>query len=1217
MAVDDSNHQRRNLRRNVFYTSYVGVSVLVLLFGLDTIYTGTENAATESLRRNHQRRRLDLQVGEIDTGDKIQEQEEPSAAPTMGSTMEPSMEPSTMEPSTGPSTSPSTLEPTIPEASMAPSPLPTMPPSVAPSMGPSMEPSMGPSVVPSMAPTGDVEEARCQQVIHVFARRDQWMTDEEREEKHKFQAVDYDSFFRASGDLFWHDFVQQDIGNKLLPPELLNSTELQSKQLEAKSLWTWVVGDLHLFNLETFDDLDFNIVLGPGTYDEAAIYDFQIDIIRFAVSAIYYGKQMGWDDGVMETAVKKFANQYLDNVINYVGNEDANLFQLKRETATGVLGAFLEVILEEKGMDAHFDEFTELEGEMRSFLKGEQGDPHASSRLTTIPESKEEEIKNAFTAMHYGASLTKVGWKINGWNESDSSILDVAARFDDTDIPSLGLERYYIFLNASFDGDPVILDLKEQPEPAVNFALSEEDLAWYKTLFTNSAEQVVQGQRQTTAYTDKYLGWILLSDGAGGVKPFSVRRHSPWRESPKFLGDLTTKEVVLVMQSMAKMISTIHTRGSVAKQPGDFKHVIEALFTDPRKKGEWARGVLDLASSMYIQSVTDFECFQDYIYRHRRIEDIDESNSSLLSEEDALDVDEDLDSSSDEVNSIDISDAEAVLESSVDESLSDEDDVSVTTEDWAGDENDEDVTGEEETSSINEDGDSDMDEEEEDTGLGLSSSGPTSYPTAGPTSGPTVTPPLGLANIGERCDFVVSKFEERDSWMTAGKRKERYTVQVEDFTSYLRSSNHVFLQDFLGEEIGGKLLASVSEDAMLPGSSPVSPKSTWTWISGDQHLENFGAYKNRHGDVVFGMNDFDEAVIFDFQYDLLRIMVSALTRSEHYDVCKEEIDYALSEFTKTYITSILGYVGNEDALLFELTKETSEGEIYYHLVDVIDDEGVEKQRRKFTTAEWEIEEVRFKKGTMEKPHDSSSLAAVSDALEQEIRDAFTALGYGATMLHMGWNVPSWRVEGHFYEVLDVAARLESGTASYGVDRYYVLLHEMGTEELIILDVKQQPEPYMTQVFSEDDNAWYDATFPNTAARVIAAERRLTSYTDPFTGWILLSDSQGKMQPFTVRRRSPWKKKPKFLNSDNLDDEEVAEILTCVAKATAASHVRGTAAKSPGDFKTVINAIFGGPDSKAKIASWGEGMLEMAYSFADQMALDYPCFQDYVAQNYHV
>eukprot|EP00978_Attheya_sp_CCMP212_P016201 scaffold42240_cov60-Attheya_sp.AAC.8 len=48
---------------------------------------------------------------------------------------------------------------------------------------------------------------------------------------------------------------------------------------------------------------------------------------------------------------------------------------------------------------------------------------------------------------------------------------------------------------------------------------------------------------------------------------------------------------------------------------------------------------------------------------------------------------------------------------------------------------------------------------------------------------------------------------------------------------------------------------TLSEGLALPS------KLVWTWIMGDQHLSNLGAWKNQHKEVVFSMNDFDEAAI--------------------------------------------------------------------------------------------------------------------------------------------------------------------------------------------------------------------------------------------------------------------------------------------------------------------------------------------------------------------
>lgn len=46
------------------------------------------------------------------------------------------------------------------------------------------------------------------------------------------------------------------------------------------------------------------------------------------------------------------------------------------------------------------------------------------------------------------------------------------------------------------------------------------------------------------------------------------------------------------------------------------------------------------------------------------------------------------------------------------------------------------------------------------------------------------------------------------------------------------------------------------------------------WIHGDLHVENFGTYLNSDGRLVFDINDFDEAYLGHFTWDLQRFAAS-------------------------------------------------------------------------------------------------------------------------------------------------------------------------------------------------------------------------------------------------------------------------------------------------------------------------------------------------------
>ena len=248
------------------------------------------------------------------------------------------------------------------------------------------------------------------------------------------------------------------------------------------------------------------------------------------------------------------------------------------------------------------------------------------------------------------------------------------------------------------------------------------------------------------------------------------------------------------------------------------------------------------------------------------------------------------------------------------------------------------------------------------------------------------------------------------------------------------------------------------------------------------------------------------------------------------------------------------------------------------------------------------------------------------------------------MTKIGWHAREWSEA--YFRVLDVAARVGSGIGSYGVQRFYVLLagdeskhQENATMEdserflgSVILDVKFEPRPavtnalltltltltltsnpnpnQVTNVLSRFDEAWYGAQvapFSNEAARAVHAQRQLTSYTDPFTGWIKLNGAA-----YVVRQRSPWK--AGFDLASLLTYADLAEFVQQLAAVTATSHARGTAGNAPAQFKEVVSAALGTPFARA---TWGVSVASIAAAYREQVLLDFGCFTDYVKSNFSV
>lgn len=138
--------------------------------------------------------------------------------------------------------------------------------------------------------------------------------------------------------------------------------------------------------------------------------------------------------------------------------------------------------------------------------------------------------------------------------------------------------------------------------------------------------------------------------------------------------------------------------------------------------------------------------------------------------------------------------------------------------------------------------------------------------------------------------------------------------------------------------------------------------------------------------------------------------------------------------------------------------------------------------------------------------------------------------------------------------------------------------------------------------NKENAAWYGALFPNEATCVVEPQRRLTSYTDSFTGWVTppsldpnsTTFAFGKHRPFSVRQRGPWKAFPDLEDFDQSNDFNA--FVSQIAASTNTSHVCGSVAKAPADFKHVIAAVLG--VSQHKRIEWRKVMATMHCSSLD-------------------
>ena len=91
----------------------------------------------------------------------------------------------------------------------------------------------------------------------------------------------------------------------------------------------------------------------------------------------------------------------------------------------------------------------------------------------------------------------------------------------------------------------------------------------------------------------------------------------------------------------------------------------------------------------------------------------------------------------------------------------------------------------------------------------------------------------------------------------------------------------------------------------------VPDEKTRTWLQGDMHAENIGSFENGIGELVYDLNDFDDAVIADYQFDVWRMAVSLQLVARRNGIAG---DTAVGAFAKSYLEVMLSYEGKHTAI---------------------------------------------------------------------------------------------------------------------------------------------------------------------------------------------------------------------------------------------------------------------------------------------------------------
>ncbi|QNI02216.1 DUF2252 family protein [Halomonas sp. SH5A2] len=420
---------------------------------------------------------------------------------------------------------------------------------------------------------------------------------------------------------------------------------------------------------------------------------------------------------------------------------------------------------------------------------------------------------------------------------------------------------------------------------------------------------------------------------------------------------------------------------------------------------------------------------------------------------------------------------------------------------------------------------------------------------------------------------VIKAIQQANAPLAAATRQAKYAKMAASPYRFFRGTNHLYWQD-------------VWHDwrFALFGGWP----NTQTWLQGDAHVYNFGAYGHHDDQVRYGMDDFDDALIGDYQYDLWQLAISVvLDGRENVELSPKAIDKALKKLLEGYCHTVADYT--DDVPIEAVTLESAKGQLKPFMSKVAD-----KQSRARMLEKWTTLDDEHGRQFAERPGKLANLPAdMASQLRRLIEQE-----YQQTLQD-----PIKESDPRHFRVKDTARRLDAGTGSLGVDRYYVLIEGGADHEHddIILDVKEQVTPEAYRFMDKAQQQAWRKLFPNEGIRHAAAFHAIAEHPDAYLGWLTMNDKM-----FSVRERSPFKKD--FPTHKLSGGKPYRKLAQQWGQILAREHLRGAQALNNGDHRAFAMAVC--QRLKGREEQFVDVVSTLAMAYADCVVQDYSVFIDH-------
>jgi uncharacterized protein (DUF2252 family) len=354
------------------------------------------------------------------------------------------------------------------------------------------------------------------------------------------------------------------------------------------------------------------------------------------------------------------------------------------------------------------------------------------------------------------------------------------------------------------------------------------------------------------------------------------------------------------------------------------------------------------------------------------------------------------------------------------------------------------------------------------------------------------------------------------------------------------------------------------------------------WIHGDLHAENFGTYMNSTGRMVFDVNDFDEAYVGHFSWDLRRFVASLALLGWQKALPDETIRDLVGKYLRSYLAQVSHYdreSGDDD---FSLHLDNTDGPVHEVLVAA----------RTASRVSLLDGMTRFE-DNVRVFDEGDGVRRLGKAERRKVEQAFA--DYLET-------IPESKKFDRdlFYDVRDVVGKAGFGIGSAGLPAYNVLVegYSQSLDNDVVLSMKQANVPAVSRFV---DSAEIEKYFDHEGQRTVVSQRALQVHTDPLLGYTSL-DGVG----YVVAEISPYEFDLDW--GEINEPDEMASVVRDLGRATAKVHCASDEDSDQDlvDFQTE-SAICAVVEGRRK--EFVADLTDFAVEYADRVRKDHALFVD--------